>query len=77
MKNKIVSLLALVSYNALSARVKGTDTTLLVKVKGNTSNVGEHTHVYVTKTVAGIGGHYEQVQVGTEKVQVGTEKRQY
>ena len=41
-----------------------------------TSNVGEHTHNYVTKTVPG-SGHYEQVQTGTEQVLVRNEKRQY
>lgn len=44
---------------------------------GTSSNVGEHTHNYVTKTVPGTGGHYEQVQVGTEKVLVSTQKREY
>lgn len=44
---------------------------------GTSSNVGEHTHNYVTKTVPGAGGHYEQVQVGTEKVLIRNEKRQY
>lgn len=43
---------------------------------GTSSNVGEHTHNYVTKTVPG-SGHYEQVQVGTEQVLVRNEKRQY
>lgn len=68
---------AIISYNALSMKLKGTNTTLLENVKGSTSNVGEHTHNYVTKTVPGAGGHYEQVQVGTEQVLVRNEKRQY
>ena len=69
--------IAAISYNALSMKMKGADKTLLENVRGGvSSNVGEHTHVYLTKTVPG-SGHYEQVQVGTEKVQVGTEKRQY
>ena len=69
--------IATISYNALSMKLKGTDKTLLENVKaGASSNVGEHTHVYVTKTVPG-SGHYEQVQVGTEQVLVRNEKRQY
>ncbi len=43
---------------------------------GTSSDVGKHTHNYVTKTVPG-SGHYEQVQVGTEQVLVRNEKRQY
>lgn len=43
---------------------------------GTSTNVGEHTHNYVEKTVPG-SGHYEQVQVGTEQVLVRNEKRQY
>lgn len=65
--------MAMISYNALSIKLKGTDTTLLENIKGSTSNVGEHTHSYITKTLPA-GGHYEQVQVGTERVVVGTEK---
>lgn len=42
----------------------------------NYYNVG-HTHNFITKTIPGAGGHYEQVQVGTEKVLVRTEKREY
>lgn len=67
---------AIISYNALSMKLKGTNTTLLENVKGSTPNVGEHTHNYIEQTVPATG-HYEQVQVGTEQVQVGTEKRQY
>lgn len=39
----------------------------------------EHTHQYVEQTAAGsgAGGHYEQVQVGTEQVLVRNEKVQY
>lgn len=44
---------------------------------GTSSNVGEHTHNYIEKTVPGTGGHYEQVQVGTEQVIVRYETRQY
>lgn len=44
---------------------------------GTSSNVGEHTHNYIEQTVPGTGGHYEQVQVGTEQVLVRNEKRQY
>lgn len=44
---------------------------------GTSSNVGEHTHNYIEKTVPGTGGHYEQVQVGTEQVLVRNEKKQY
>lgn len=44
---------------------------------GTSSNVGEHTHNYIEKTVPVTGGHYEQVQVGTEKILVRTEKREY
>lgn len=68
---------AIISYNALSMKLKGTDMTLLENVKGSTSNVGEHTHNYTTITVPASGGHYEQVQVGTEQVLVRNEKRQY
>lgn len=41
---------------------------------GTSSNVGEHTHNWVTKEGT---GHYEQVQVGTKQVLVRNEKRQY
>lgn len=44
---------------------------------GTSSNAGEHTHNYIEKTVPGTGGHYEQVQVGTEQVLIRNEKRQY
>lgn len=43
---------------------------------GTSSDVGKHTHNYVTKTVSG-SGHMEQVQVGTKQVLVRNEKRQY
>lgn len=43
---------------------------------GTSSDVGKHTHNYVTKTVPG-SGHYEQVQVGTKQVLVRNETRQY
>lgn len=68
---------AVISYNALSVKIKGTNTTLLENVKGGASNAGEHVHNYVEKTVPGTGGHYEQVQVGTEQVLVRNERRQY
>lgn len=67
---------AIISYNALSMKLKGTNTTLLENVKGGTPNVGEHTHNYIEQTVPATG-HYEQVQVGTEQVLVRNEKRQY
>lgn len=41
---------------------------------GTSSNVGEHTHNWVTQEGT---GHMEQVQVGTEQVLVRNEKRQY
>ena len=68
--------IASISYNALSIKLKGTDTTLLETVTAGTSNVGEHTHNYVEKTVPATG-HYEQVQIGTEQVLVRNEKIQY
>lgn len=68
--------IASISYNALSIKLKGTDTTLLETVTAGTSNVGEHTHKYVEKTIPAVG-HYEQVQVGTEQVLVRNERRQY
>ena len=37
----------------------------------------DHIHNYVEKTIPGTGGHYEQVQVGTEKVLVDTQKKEY
>lgn len=41
---------------------------------GTSSNVGEHTHNWVTKEGT---GHMEQVQVGTKQVLVRNETRQY
>lgn len=43
---------------------------------GTSTSVGEHTHNYIEQTIPATG-HYEQVQVGTERVLVRNEKRQY
>lgn len=53
---------AIISNNALLMKLKGTDTLLLAKVKGD---VGAHTHNYIEKAVPGTG-HYEHVYIGDD-----------
>ncbi len=62
----------IISFNALSAKIKNKDTTLFEDLTAR-GVVKEHTHNYIEQAIPG-SGHYEQVQVGTETVVVGTEK---
>lgn len=62
--------MVIISYNALSAAVKGTGTTLLEKIRGGASNPSPedgHAHTYIEQAVPG-SGRYEQVQTGTTTV---------
>lgn len=63
----------MISFHALSAKMKGKDITLFADLTARGA-VKEHTHNYVTKTVPG-SGHYEQVQTGTKQVIVGYQKQ--
>lgn len=58
----------IISFNALSVKMKGKDITLFADLTAR-GVVKEHNHNYVTKTVPGTGGHYEQVQTGTKWVE--------
>lgn len=62
---------AIISYMALSRRLKGTETNLITSIMNSAFDPGAHTHIYQTYNIPEFVSHVEQIQIGTQTLEVG------